>query len=407
MVPASVDFSLARRVVEAAKPCLLPVREAQILPAEAYVSEAFWAFEQHAIFSREWLCIGHVNEVPNVGDYLPLTVLAEPVLLVHDESKIRVLSSVCRHRGHPIVGGVKDIPADGRCLHAKTLICPYHNWSYRLDGSLFGAPSMQETTPVSELRGTTRLPEFRSEIFHGLVFVNFDDNAAPLAPQLAKLDAEFRSYGVAGLVPGHVFPQQNLGWNWKLHHENALEPYHTRYVHKNHHDAVPAELTRFYDFEAGDGHVMRTTGFVEEDGDLFEESGTRRLPEIEGLSDEHRGRVMFVSIMPTTVVVLQPSFVTATFVNPRSAGTVDTRRINLYSQAAAAVPEFDRIRREQFDRMKAIIMQDQVTQAALQQAYKSRFAPAGRLSHLETSITQLNRWIIDRYRRGLADAGVA
>ena len=76
----------------------------QILPAEAYTSEAFWEFEKHAIFSREWLCIGHVNEVPSVGDYLPLTVLGEPLLLVHDEAKIRVLSSVCRHRGHPIAG---------------------------------------------------------------------------------------------------------------------------------------------------------------------------------------------------------------------------------------------------------------------------------------------------------------
>ena len=90
--------------------------------------------------------------------------------------------------------------------------------------------------------------------------------------------------------------------------------------------------------------------------------------------------------------------------HPRSAGTVDTRRINLYSQAAAAVPEFDKIRHEQFDRMKAIIMQDQVTQVALQQAYKSRFMQSGRLSRLETAITQLNQWVVDKYRRGLAQA---
>src|SRR5690606_27515346 len=106
-------------------------------------------------------------------------------------------------------------------------------------------------------------------------------------------------------------------------------------------------------FEPGDGQVMRTTGFVDSEGDLFEESGTRRLPDIDGLSEEQRRRVLFVSIMPSAVVVLQPSFVTVTFVNPRSAGTVDTRRLNLYSQAAAAVPEFDRIRREQFERIRA------------------------------------------------------
>ncbi len=407
MRPVDFDFALARRVVKATEPCLLPIDRAEILPADAYTSEAFWEFEKHAIFSREWLCIGHVNEVPNVGDHLPLTVLDEPVLVVRDETRVRVLSSVCRHRGHPMVGGVKEVPADGRCLHGKALICPYHNWMYGLDGSLIAAPSMGDAARMEELRRQHRLPELRTEIFHGLIFVNFDDKAAPLAPRLAKIEPEFRGYGFGTLVPGHVFPQQNLGWNWKLHHENALEPYHTRYVHRGHHDAVPAELTRFYDFEPGDGQVMRTTGFVDSEGDLFEESGTRRLPDIDGLSEEQRRRVLFVSIMPSAVVVLQPSFVTVTFVNPRSAGTVDTRRLNLYSQAAAAVPEFDRIRREQFERIRAIVMQDQVTQTALQQAYKSRFMQSGRLSRLETAITQLNRWIIDKYHRGLALAEAA
>jgi phenylpropionate dioxygenase-like ring-hydroxylating dioxygenase large terminal subunit len=403
----SFDAAFARKVVEKTGPCLLPVKDAQILPAEAYVSEEFWEFEKQAIFGREWLCIGHVNEVPNPGDYLPLTVLDEPVLLVRDEAGVRVLSAVCRHRGHPMFGGVKQAPADGRCLHGGTLVCPYHNWAYRLDGSLIGAPAMQDTTPISELRTMMRLPEIRSEIFHGLVFVNFDDKAPPLAPSLAKLDKEFGGYGLAELIPGHVFPQWNLGWNWKLHHENALEPYHTDYVHKDHHDAVPAELTRFYDFDPGDGMVMRTTGFLAEDGDLFESSGTRRLPDIGGLSEEQRGRVLFVSLMPTTVCVLQPSFVTMTFVNPRGAGIVDTRRINLYSREAAASPDFDRIRQEQFERVKAIVMQDQVTQVALQQTYKSRYMPTGRLSRLETAITQLNHWVIDKYHRGLQESGLS
>src|SRR5262245_6737217 len=68
MKPVNIDFAAARRVVEATKPCLLPVEQAEVLPAEAYTSEAFWEFEKHAIFSREWLCIGHVNEVPQVAD---------------------------------------------------------------------------------------------------------------------------------------------------------------------------------------------------------------------------------------------------------------------------------------------------------------------------------------------------
>ncbi len=402
-----IDFDFARQVVGRTEFSILPVKEAELLPPEAYVSEKFWAFEKYAIFFREWLCIAHVNEVANAGDYLPLTVLNEQIVVVRDEkSNVRVLSAICRHRGHPLVGGVMENPKPGQCLNASRLVCPYHNWVYGLDGRLLGAPSMRETTPVSILRDKMHLPEIKSEIFHGLIFINFSDDAPPLAPALAKLESEFASYGLENLLPGHVFPQESLKWNWKLHHENALEPYHTSYIHKGYHDAVPSDLTEFCEFEVGDGQVMRTTGFAKTTGDLFEKSGSRRLPDIEGLSVEQRSRVLFISIMPCAVAVLQPSFVTITFLSPVSAGVMNSRRINLYSKAATEVPEFDRIREEQFERMKVIIMQDAVTQAALQVAYHSKYMPPGRLSYLENAITQLNTWVVDKYKRGLdvADA---
>jgi phenylpropionate dioxygenase-like ring-hydroxylating dioxygenase large terminal subunit len=402
-----IDIAFVRSIVDRAQSCLRPLKEAEILPTEAYVSEKFWEFEKRAIFTREWLCIAHVNEIPNPGDYLPLTIIDEPVIVVRDEGgTVRVLSAICQHRGHPIVGGVAPLPKAGICLNARRLICPYHNWTYGLDGRLIGAPSMQETTPLRELRRHVRLPQLRSEIFHGLIFVNFNMSAPPVAPGLKKLEQEFDNYGIERLVPGHVFAQEGLKWNWKLHHENALEPYHTDYVHKDYHGAVPSNLTRFFEFDVGDGQVMRTTGFAAKDGDLFEESGSRRLPDIDGLTEEQRRRVFFVSVMPCLVAVLQPSFVTMTFLNPTAAGQLSSRRINLYSKAATATPEFDRIRLEQFEQMRIIIMQDQETQVALQQAYHSRYAPRGHLSHLETAISQLNRWVIDKYQRALSDAGM-
>jgi len=398
-----IDLSFVRRIVEECESCLRPVRDAEILPAAAYVDEKFWAFEKQAIFTQGWVAIGHVNEVPNVGDQLPLQVNDEPVIVVRDEDdRVRVLSAICQHRGHPMIGGLVEPPPPGTCRNSRKLVCPYHNWVYGLDGCLVGAPSMSETTPIAELRRTIRLPEVRSEIFHGLIFATLNPDAPPVAPSLVKLDKELAGYGLENLVPGYVFVQTDQRWNWKLHHENALEPYHTDYVHKGYHNAVPAELTQFREFEVGDGQIMRTTGFAAANGDLFEQSGSRRLPDIEGLSNEQRSRVLFASIMPTVVAVLQPSFVTMTFLSPTAAGRINLRRLNLYSKAATQSPDFDRIRIEQFEQMKTIIMQDQITQIALQEAYESRFTPRGRLSHLETAITQLNHWVIDKYRQGLA-----
>jgi phenylpropionate dioxygenase-like ring-hydroxylating dioxygenase large terminal subunit len=395
-------ISFARQVVEKAATAVGPVEKAEILPAEAYTSDQFWEFEKFAIFSREWLCVGHVNEVPNPGDHLPLTVLEEPVLLVRDDAgAIRVLSAICQHRGHPIFGGLAQRAGDARCLNAKTLVCPYHNWTYKLDGRLIGAPSMQDTTPVADLRQRVRLVEIRSEIFHGLVFINFDADAEPLGPRLAKLGRELATYPLEDLVPTQMLVLKDLKWNWKLHHENALEPYHTDYVHKGFHTAVPSQLTRFYEFDSGDGQVLRTTGFLAEEGDLFEEKGSRRLPEIEGLTPEQRKRVLFVSIMPNVVAVVQPSSVTMTILNPNSAGAIGSRRINLYPAAALSDPDFERITSEQFERNKILIMQDQLTLIALQEAYRSRFTPRGKLARLETAIPQLNQWIVDKYRRAL------
>jgi phenylpropionate dioxygenase-like ring-hydroxylating dioxygenase large terminal subunit len=394
-------ISFARQVVEKAAGAVGPVEKAKILPAEAYTSEQFWEFEKFAIFSREWLCVGHVNEVPGPGDHLPLTMLGEPILLVRGEAgEIRVLSAVCQHRGHPIFAGLAQRAPDAPCLNARSLVCPYHNWTYRLDGSLIGAPSMKETTPVAELRQQIRLPEIRSEVFHGLVFINFDQEAEPLRPRLAKLERALSSYPLEELVPTQMLALTDLKWNWKLHHENALEPYHTDYVHKGFHTAVPARLTQFYAYDSGDGQILRTTGFLAEGGDLFEETG-RRLPEIGGLTPEQRSRVLFVSIMPNVVAVVQPSSVTMTILNPSSAATMSSRRINLYPRAALADPDFERITNEQFERNKVLIMQDQVTVMALQEAYRSRFTPHGKLSWLEAAIPQLNQWIVEKWRHAL------
>jgi phenylpropionate dioxygenase-like ring-hydroxylating dioxygenase large terminal subunit len=398
--PACIAF--ARSVVAKAASSVGPVETAEILPAEAYTSEQFWEFEKQAIFSREWLCVGHINEVPNPGDHLPLTVLEEPVLLLRDEAgTVRVLSAICRHRGHPIFGGLAQRAADAPCLNAKTLVCPYHNWAYRLDGRLIGAPSMQETTPVAQLRQSVRLTEIRSEIFHGLVFINFDAAAGAPSPRLAKLGRELATYPLADLVPAQILALNGLEWNWKLHHENALEPYHTDYVHKGFHNAVPSRLTRFYEFDPGDAGIFRTTGLLAAEGDLFEAEGSRRLPEIEGLTAEQRKRVLFVSIMPNAFAVMQPSSVSMTILNPRSAGTISSRRINLFPKAAASDPDFEHITNEQLERNKILIMQDQTTLLTLQQAYRSRFTPRGRLARLETGIAQLNQWIVDKYRRAL------
>jgi phenylpropionate dioxygenase-like ring-hydroxylating dioxygenase large terminal subunit len=400
--PAALDA--ARRLVAAADGATRPVAEARILPPEMYLSDDFWEFEQTAIFTKEWLCVGHVSEVPSPGDHLPLTVMGEPLILARDESgDIRVLSAMCQHRGHPMFAGLAARPAEAQCLNGPRLVCPYHNWIYRLDGSLIAAPSMNETTPLETLRKTIRLPELRTEIFHGMVFVNFDPQAAPLAPRLAKLDAELVTYGVEDLVAMPASVRTDLPWNWKMHHENALEPYHTDYVHKGVHESAPSRLAQFWEFEPGDGQVMHPTYLVDEEADLATESGQRVLAAIPGLTADQRSRILFASVPPLLFGIFQPTFVSLSILLPKAPGRMDLRRVNLYPKASVESDGFAEYYAEQLDRKQIAIDQDQATLEAMQVAYASRFMPAGTLSILESTIPQMNSWLMERYARALEE----
>jgi nitrite reductase/ring-hydroxylating ferredoxin subunit len=397
----TLSQALVQEIVATSTRCVAPVSEAEILPAEAYVDERVWRFERKHLFGREWLCIGHVNTVAEPGTYVQVTIQEEPVLMTRDlDGELHVLSGICRHRGHPLVGGVAAYDEEAPALHGDRLTCPYHGWTYRLDGRLTSAPSMNETTPVHELRNRLQLVAIRFEVFHGLVFINFDAESEPLAPRLAKLDQLLENYHVERLVPGKVLVKDALPWNWKLHHENALEPYHTDFVHKGHHNAVPSAKTLFTTFEPGDGQIIRSTGFATAGADLLAHGGQRAC-EIPGLGPEQLDRVFFVSVMPNLVCVIQPSFISITIMDPVGAAEMRSRRINLYPEEASRAPDFEQRCADDLEVIKVLVSEDEATQAALQRAYRSRYVPRGRLSWLESAIPQLNQWVLEHYKAAL------
>jgi phenylpropionate dioxygenase-like ring-hydroxylating dioxygenase large terminal subunit len=395
----------AREVLADVEHCTDPVATARLLPKEVYTSDEFWEFERTAVFMREWLCIGHVNEVPEPGDQLPLTVLGEPVVMLRDMAgQVRVMSSVCQHRGHPLFGGVSPVQADTGCLvKGHRMVCPYHNWQFELDGKLVAAPSMTETVPVKRLRETIRLGQVRTEVFHGLVFVNFDDEAEPLAPTLAKLDEELQTWGMEELVPMPFDLRRDLPWNWKLHHDNALEPYHTAYVHRGVHEAAPAKNARFGEWHDGDGQVMHPTYLTSEDASLTSSDGARVSMIIPGLGEEQRKRVMFASVPPLLFGIWQPTMISLSILLPSGPASMDLRRVNLYPKNAVESEGFEEVYATYQERKKVAISQDAATTIALQQGMNSRFAPRGPLSWMEGNIPHLNAWLLERYQRALAD----
>ena len=188
------------------------------LPASVFTSEAQLQLEIEQVFEKEWVCVGHASQLREPGDYLTFDIVGKPVLVVRDTAaKLRAFSNVCRHRGAELAAG------SGR---RRSFSCPYHAWIYDLDGRLRGAPHMEE----SDLEGIC-LPEYQLENWHGLLFVNLDPAAEPLAPRIEDLAERFSVYRLDGYRIAHQMAGE-MDCNWKVLIENFCESYHLFQVHK-------------------------------------------------------------------------------------------------------------------------------------------------------------------------------
>lgn len=264
-----------------------PVDQARVLPPKAYFSEPFFEFEKEAVFMHSWLCVGRVQQLPNVGDFISLTLVGEPIIVVRDEDlSIRAISAVCRHRGHPV---------EQRCKgSAKHFVCPYHRWTYSLDGALIGAPHMAQSIPLEILKDESSLPQLKVEIWQGFIFVNFDAYAQPLAPTLKKLDPYLENYDLDSMVAIEPqFAAEPVPWNWKMLLENYIEPYHTEFVHPIIHDFAPSVGVQFDPWQDDDNVIVRSVPFLEADGGLTDRGWAEpsTFPVIQGLNKKQRGQV--------------------------------------------------------------------------------------------------------------------
>ena len=196
--------------------------EADTLPAVVYTSEEFLDFEREAIFDHEWLCVGLASRIPEVGDWFTVDVNDERLIITRDkEGEIRGLSSVCQHRAQVICEGSGN---------STTFKCPYHHWTYALDGRLLGAPAMERTENFD--KKDWGLPSVMVEVWQGFVFVNFDAEAAPLAPTLERYNPYLENYDLANCRCTDTIVLEGLPWNWKIMFENFNDGYHATKLHQ-------------------------------------------------------------------------------------------------------------------------------------------------------------------------------
>jgi len=297
-----------------------PTTPTRALPPAAYTDQQLYDDELREVFGRGWTLAGHVSEVAEAGQYLTTTLGREPVMVIrgHD-GELRTLSNVCRHRASTILEG------SGACRAAMR--CPYHGWTYHLDGTLAAAPSARGFRSFDP--STVALPRFRTAEVGGLVFACSDPDAPGLSELLGPVEDFLVSLGLERLVV-HPSPQgprryDDYPENWKILADNYLEDYHVPVAHPS--------LVRLLDVKntVGDENhwsewstVPMRTRPSREPREREYQGLVRRMP---GMPERFEATWGNVCIWPATFMEIYPHHVDTWQLEP--LGLTSTRAVSL------------------------------------------------------------------------------
>ena len=322
-------FTPAPLSADALARTLAPFGESRMLPVEAYTSQEVFDWERRHFFSG-WTCLGRSADIAEPGMQRAERVGDTSALLVRGEDGVlRAFANVCRHRGHEI------LPCEGTAK-ARAITCPYHSWSYRLDGELFSAAGYAGFPSFDKSEFPLRA--LKVEEWHGLVFVDVSGSAGPLSAHLAGLEERVGPYRLETLeVRGrHDYV---IKANWKIITENYQECYHCSSIHP--------ELCQVSPPESGANWSPSPGAWVGGYLDLRPHAVTMSLDghsdgaPIPGLSDEEMRRIDYIGVFPNLLVSLHPDYVMMHRAVPLSPGETWVECTWAFPPEATRLPAFD------------------------------------------------------------------
>jgi phenylpropionate dioxygenase-like ring-hydroxylating dioxygenase large terminal subunit len=380
--------TLSDDFIESLSASAVDLADAVTLPPSCYTSTEFYEFEKEALYYAEWQCVGRESWVAEPGDFFTTRTINEPIIVSRNlQGEVRAMSAVCQHRAMLVAEGAGN---------ARGFLCPYHHWSYSLDGTLVAAPAMNKTCNFD--RKANSLPRFAVEIWNGFIFVNFDENAAPLAPRLTGVAEAIAGYDLASAEGPRPDPAAKLPWNWKVMFENNNDGYHASRLHAGPlHDFVPSGRAEFPHSEPEDAGFLRFNGTLHPDASF---NATQRavLPVFPGLTDEGRSRMTFANVPPSLSLVMMSDMVIYLILRPDGPESHELETGFLFAPGAMAEPNFDNLLDMNLSASGKIIAQDMHVDELVQEGLRSRFAPRGRYSWQEGAQGQFNKWLVHRYR---------
>jgi phenylpropionate dioxygenase-like ring-hydroxylating dioxygenase large terminal subunit len=345
------------------EPSVASLDVATTLPPEVFVDPA-WFDAERKVAHAGWVAVARSVDVAERGAFVCAEVFGEPVIVVRArDGVLRALSNVCRHRSMVMLEGSGV---------ASALQCPYHLWTYRLDGRLGAAPSMEAATGFEV--GEVCLPEFAVVEWHGWVLVNIDRTAVDPAVAMPTLDSLLAEERVGEMVSVGTISSP-ADWNWKVSVENFLESYHHRGVH-------PATLDTTFP-----GHRSFAS---DPSGEPW--AAVDHVSTAEGAEP-----FIAITVFPTLVfAVVRGVGLTWFRLEPvselASALTIDVLVLPEFAHDAALGEML-------VSSTRAINDEDVPINQRTMVGLRSRFAAQGRISNLEAATWHFRRWLVESVRQ--------
>lgn len=379
----------------------LPLAQSRTLPAGVYTSEAFYRWEEQHLFRAEWQCVAHVSQLPKAGDFVTLEFIGEPLVIVRGkDDQIRILSRACPHRGMDIMPpGFGHTVAESRGGaqghgHTRLFLCPYHSWTFEMDGRLKACPEMHQAGDFQ--RSDWGLREFRSEVWQGFVFLNLDGQA-PCTPaeQWADFGGHLAKWSSQDLV---VVDERewDCPFNWKVITENFMESYHHVGAHsKTLQPIMPARDTWT---EGEHAHYIRChlpygskeRAAIEE----AEKGGAEHttFPVLPSLGADDRLAWGLTLGFPNWLLAFLPDGLIWYRLLPEGPHRHKLLTTLLVPRATTELPDYPARLQRGTEASVGFHLEDMEMCIGVQRSYYASGYQRGRLSHLEMSI-----WLIQRY----------
>lgn len=362
-----------------------PIERAKGLPNACYIGDGVYQQEQDTLFRNNWAAIGFGKDIASAGMIKPLNFLGIPMIMVRTQTgDINVFQNVCRHRGMILI----DEPQQLR----GPITCPYHAWSYDLDGNLrktphIGGPNIDTLDSVQHC--DYPLNKVRSHVWNDLVFVNVGGDAPAFTVQMADLIDRWREFDQplyhGGADSSFSF---DLACNWKLAVENYCEAYHLPFIHPDLN--TYSRLEDHYNILDHDNYAGQgTTVYAPQ----VSETGAR-FPTFDKLSSKWDTGAEYVALFPNVLLGVHKDHYFSILLTPDGTGRTNEQIELYYTDPAALTDDYAEMRANNARMWRAVFAEDISVVEGMQ---KGRNAPAydgGKFSAvMDESTYHFHKWV--------------